>query len=830
MKAADLKKTAVKLEASYARLGINRPLKKTRYLPSDIVSLELESVAEKSLGKRVQLTVAVKDFVGGGFAGQVYRVKALSVKPASTRGLRAGGVYAMKIFIPPSRFALLFRNMLYALGFQSHFQIQSNLVAASAGALWQKLIRRAAQLHFKGEHGVNDVHGVFIDRNLGACGELSDWVDGRVWRLEVNDRLDLLHKWKKGRAVDERYIGSPEYRAKREFMRRFVELLHEMGAHEFARQYEWSTAKSQPNVLKLLKTEASPEKGLVAIDFRAGLTLLPFLPMSPGDFKLILKGLARGSLVQFDRGDIKKLESFIARRREHFRDLAPHLARLRKAEKTYRNSMPDITHNHVRLLYDRNLWSTIRHSHIESWETRDIIDAGFARTLRRGMPLAFALWILGLVPVLGRLIRGFLGHRRRRAHYLSCLTDVRYCLKAMAGRRHEGALRWLLEGRILPGRAQGCANSPALYLLHLTLSLLPAGLHRFLTQREYFIDRIRAIFVRPFRLYFDAALREAWLRDMVLNGRERRIITREDEAKILSQIKEPFVQRFLKNMAVHVLTFPMTRIVSISLAVFYLVTHPEVPRAQAWAVALGIIAFFQLIPISPGSLTRGLYVLSLVIRERNLRDYSIALPISFLKTTGYLSFPIQMAYSYPALARFMAVYWATGAVHAVPVFGEKGALLEHWVFSLFYNFPLTKRRRIRERAQRRSLIAPRIWHAGLTVLAAVVISGIADYWFIHFHSRLPRIGEIAWLAILPLLGGTLIAAGAGGASSKRRIVYAALSGVCLAALSALVSMGFACGFIDAFDWTQPANRLMWNVFFYPFIATLSAAGWELVSA
>ena len=34
--------------------------------------------------------------------------------------------------------------------------------------------------------------------------------------------------------------------------------------------------------------------------------------MSPGDFKLILSGLLRGSLVQFDRGDLGKLRQYVA--------------------------------------------------------------------------------------------------------------------------------------------------------------------------------------------------------------------------------------------------------------------------------------------------------------------------------------------------------------------------------------------------------------------------------------------------------------------------------------------------------------------------------------
>ena len=182
---------------------------------------------------------------------------------------------------------------------------------------------------------------------------------GRTWRLEVDDRLDLLGRWRSGKKVDPGQLGSPEYRAKKRFMTGFVDLLGELGAPEFARQYEWSTCKSQPNCLKRTETDDDPASGLVAVDFRAGLALLPLLPMSPGDFKLILKGLTRGSLVQFDRGDIGRLERFVRSHESEFADMPGLLDELKAAERQYRNSIVDVTHNHLRLLYSRELWSTI---------------------------------------------------------------------------------------------------------------------------------------------------------------------------------------------------------------------------------------------------------------------------------------------------------------------------------------------------------------------------------------------------------------------------------------------------------------------------------------
>jgi hypothetical protein len=57
--------------------------------------------------------------------------------------------------------------------------------------------------------------------------------------------------------------------------------------------------KSQPNAMKRtdLPDADGPADGLCAIDFRAGLALLPWLPMSPGDVKLIFDGIfKRGTL------------------------------------------------------------------------------------------------------------------------------------------------------------------------------------------------------------------------------------------------------------------------------------------------------------------------------------------------------------------------------------------------------------------------------------------------------------------------------------------------------------------------------------------------------
>jgi hypothetical protein len=392
------------LEKEFNQLGLHRPMQMERYEVGTELAYDITTV-ESALEANVHLKI--KKFVGGGFAGQVYQVEVTDIDAAAgpIESLEVGGLYAMKILIPPSRFSLLFRNVLYWIGFQGPFQLQVNPAAARSGALWQKFIRRGAKIQFGTQSAVVDIHATFVDKTLGSCGELSEWVEGRTWRLEVDDHLDILKNWIKGKETDPENLGSPEYRAKYEFMQQFVMLLHQMGAHEFARQYEWSTWKSQPNCLKRSGTEESPSKGLTAVDFRAGLALLPFMPMSPGDFKLIATGLLRGSLVQFDRGNTQKLGQYIEAHQDQFTGMERVLEELKGAEQIYRNSVPDITHNHIRLLYSSTLWSTMLKSAISGWRVRAIINRSCRDQLQKSTILTLLFFFLGLIPLVGRFFR-----------------------------------------------------------------------------------------------------------------------------------------------------------------------------------------------------------------------------------------------------------------------------------------------------------------------------------------------------------------------------------------------------------------------------------------
>jgi hypothetical protein len=367
---------------------------------------------------------------------------------------------------------------------------------------------------------------------------------------------------------------------------------------------------------------------------------------------------------------------------------------------------------------------------------------------------------------------------------------------------------------VAEGRAEKVASSGRSFFGHAIVSFLPLGIHKSLTDSTYLKERLYNLTVRPIKLYFDAELREQWLRDMVADGQRKRIISQDDADTILSRIKEPFIQKYLKSLAVHVCTVPVTQVVSILAAVLYVLLHPEMPRAQSWAIGVGIIALFQVVPISPGSLVRGFYVVYLVVRERNFKDYNIAVFLGFFKYVGYLAFPIQMAYRYPTLARFMAAHWATEAVHIVPVFGENGALLEHKVFTWFYNVPLTLCGRMTRRAEARSSRPSRLFHVLPLAAGAAAVLAATHHYYGQEIGQLPTLADIWWAVLLvPLLWGAFATLSAGGATLGKRIIGAALCG-------ATTGLLFSAATLSLAGWVATPGEIVAGTVWVVFILTV----------
>jgi hypothetical protein len=704
--------------------------RRTRYEAGEELTVGIRGVHPAVEGSA---TMVIDRFLGGGFAGQVYRVRLTALdlpEGAGIEGLETGRLYAVKIIVPPSAFSKRFRNAIYWLAFQGPFSAQVNYGACRSGLILQKLVRRAAKLRFGRESAVKDAYASFWDESLHAYGEITEWVEGRMWLLEADDELTGRKNW---RTVPLHETNSPEYIAKRRFMAELVELMHDMGAPEFARQYEWWTMKSQPNAMKRtdLPDAAGPADGLCAIDFRAGLALLPFLPMSPADIKLIWNGLfKRRTPVQFDRCDIDQMKRFFEAHSDLFADLQPAVEAFFEQDRAYRRSLPDVTHHGWRLLTESTLRQDVRRGLIEGYRADELADAEFAGKLAGGGLRFTVFYLIGAIPLLGKMIRKRWGNRAYREHLAGILTRADYRRAALRAHAAAGLTGWHRAGRTDEAHAGFLLDHPAVFLLErFTLGLLPVVLHRVALRPSRILIRLQAgwLFLKNFMV--SPGFREQWFLNEIRAGEKEGMLTAAERAHLESVVRDPFIVRYLKCLGVHFATVPVTQLFSVIIGAVW--AGWLLANGHSGAEALGAfgltVAVFQITPISPGSLCRGGFVVYLMIRERNVRDYLIAAPVSFLKYVGYLAFPLQMTTTYPQLARFMASRWATNMVHVVPVFGEKGALLEHWVFDTFFNRP----------QKMAKWAAPRMnWLlSGWMIVGLIFCGTVLAIWTPDLHSR-----------------------------------------------------------------------------------------------
>ena len=68
--------TITKLKDSFKQRKLLRPLRQRRYDAGDELEYEIQSLIPK---RNAQVKLEIEKFVGGGFAGQVYRVKVISL-------------------------------------------------------------------------------------------------------------------------------------------------------------------------------------------------------------------------------------------------------------------------------------------------------------------------------------------------------------------------------------------------------------------------------------------------------------------------------------------------------------------------------------------------------------------------------------------------------------------------------------------------------------------------------------------------------------------------------------------------------------------------------
>src|SRR5512135_3738007 len=89
------------LAQAFADQRVLRPMRANRYEQGDILEYEVRGVIPNGTAR---VTLEIEKYAGGGYAGQVYRVRLIALEMIEGRvsGLEPGRSYALKLLVPAS--------------------------------------------------------------------------------------------------------------------------------------------------------------------------------------------------------------------------------------------------------------------------------------------------------------------------------------------------------------------------------------------------------------------------------------------------------------------------------------------------------------------------------------------------------------------------------------------------------------------------------------------------------------------------------------------------------------------------------------------------------
>lgn len=627
---------------------------------------------------------------GSGFGGQVYQALPMAGVIGDTCKGDAFHPVALKVLVPQATGKRVFRDLLFRLSYQTGFAPRLREEALRCGLIWQELIRTAAGLEFGTDSLVTRPYGYFWDTRLASYVEIHQWVDGRAVRYEVDD--GLLLRWL-GRTTA---IPDTEVSRKRACMVALVQLCQKMGAVGLARQYEWYTLVSQANML----TRTSRYEGqgeFTGVDWRPGLAVPFFLPLSPVHARLIWHGFSRGVYVHYDEVDFKRLESYVQAHEDIFKPLVSLIRQLKIDDAHYRAGLPDLWSASDSLLRRREAKQFVKPAAVGDWRRLDRISQDEEARILASKWRFYTYFLLDNLPLVGGKLMCWLGNADYRRHVLDFWRVSAYRWETLAAQRSCDLLDWETRRRISQAHAKTLDGSMGAYLVEkITLSWLPRGMQRFFTDSNTRRQLVQALVVGPVRLLIDEGFRRSWLDEILAQQMQKGIVTPQQVDRLRAQAGERRMQSFLRDAGLTIGLELFAKLLYILLGVYGFRTRNFLP--------LGVAI---LSPIAPSGIVRAIYVLvqwilelPAILRSRDYRLFRtrlLGMAAAPWRFVGNLFAPLEMFAYYSEMSLVLGDYLASKMAAMVPVLGGRGKILEYWMLNLTYNLPLSLKRFLEER-------------------------------------------------------------------------------------------------------------------------------------
>lgn len=622
----------------------------------------------------------IESYAGSGFAGQVYRAAVLE-------GAGMQGEVALKILRPRSKAKNTFRELLFRLSFQTRFAPRLRETAVRTGLIWQAALRAAAEIELGESDAVPRPLGYFWDEASRSYAEIHEWVDGRAPRFTADDEI-ILRLF----SGDIEQPASETQRLRR-FMQQVVALCHKVGAHGLARQYEWYSFVAQANVL-VRRQRSAGQSEFAAIDWRPGLAVPFFLPLSPAHARIAWQGLRHGLLAHFDQSDPGSLEPYLETHPQASGSLAPLLRRLKLDEPRYRLGIPDLW-NHPLDLWriPQRRWQ-VKEDLIEDWRRLDLVSHRSATRSRESRAVFLFYLFLDWLPLVGLGLLRLWGNEHHRQHLKLLFTRRAYFKRSLAARKAIDLLEWAAQGRIAPGQQQTFTTAGYL-TCKLLLSWLPVRLQRLAldgAERRKLFNRLAT---HPLRLALNARYRQAWMLELIDGYQRAGLLSVEQAGRLQVQTHERRLNGFARDLGLTLGLEVAAKGLYLGLAAYGVSSGDFLPLGVA-----------LLSPIAPSGLVRAAYVgvqllweLPHILRrsDRKLLFTRLAgLSVAPWRFAGNLFAPLEMFAYYSELSLLLCERLLSEMVAAIPIVGGREKLLAFWLFTLTYNLPLSLKRAVQQ--------------------------------------------------------------------------------------------------------------------------------------
>lgn len=599
--------------------------------------------------------------VGSGFASQVYQATD-----------EEGNIVALKAFRSPGKKEKI-RDFLHHLAWGLPLPVRVSEDAIRVAEGWHDVLSKALKVE-----GIEDLtlphsYGHFLSKELGSLVGVYSW-------FENDPPAPPVHGSK----------GEADYRAKKEVIKKIYKLGQKIGFKDGARQFDWWTLVSPLNILT---KDANGQRSFCAPDTIPGLPIFPFIPFSPGDIPRAIKIPFQGRMVHFDQTDFKALDYYISWHETAFRELIPTIKKLKEADQRYRRSLPaPLTQFWGRYLNPENR-RLMRGLVAQTLEIDQAVDTQTALAINNSD--IDAIFHLGLynIPLIGPKIQRMGFHGGYQEHLKQLVLDGKYRhtqnLKTIAG--------WEKEGRLGAARLVRLEELDLAVLAERPYSVLPAKLHRFLTDDGYFAKKNISLVKKVWSgiKMVSREHRRDWLIRKIEEGEQNGLVTNKQSETLLQQAESKEADTLIKDTLITTIgAWGVSTIISGELI-------REALETGNYQLAALITA--QLVPgiakISIASLLRGAYLSGRTIQDRYLKPASdnlhpaaeiLNLIASSTAPFGNLSAPIRAMGRLPELSSFLATHYLDKTIKHIPIWGGRGTVTESFFYQILLN-PLIKR-------------------------------------------------------------------------------------------------------------------------------------------